>query len=99
MKHGSDRYNKRYSSWTQLVTMLFGILSRCDSMGEACCGMQALVITNNFDITAEEVAFLYKKRWTVGLLSPKMKGNHFNNGFSPKKRDFGRILKLRGVFR
>ncbi len=42
MKHGSNRYYKRYSSWTQLVTMLFGILSRCDSMSEACCGMQAL---------------------------------------------------------
>ncbi len=32
-------------------------------------------ITNNFDITAEEVAFLYKKRWTIELLFKKLKGN------------------------
>lgn len=41
-KHQSDRYYKTYGSWTQLTTMLFGILSRCDSMGEICDGMQAL---------------------------------------------------------
>lgn len=32
-------------------------------------------ITNNFDITTEEVAFLYKKRWTIELLFKKLKGN------------------------
>jgi hypothetical protein len=42
-RHKSDRYYKTFSSWTQLTTMLFGILSRCDSMGEVCDGMQALV--------------------------------------------------------
>lgn len=41
-KHRSDRYYKTFDSWTQLVTMLFGILSRCDSMGETCDGMSAL---------------------------------------------------------
>lgn len=41
-KHESDRYYKRFSSWTQLVTMLFGAYSRCGSMGEVCAGMQAL---------------------------------------------------------
>ena len=41
-KHGSDRYYKRFFSWTQLVTMLFGVFSRCDSMGEICAGMGAL---------------------------------------------------------
>lgn len=40
--HKSDRYYKTFDSWTQLTTMLFGILSRCDSMGEICDGMQAL---------------------------------------------------------
>src|SRR5690606_41130872 len=40
--HKSDRYYKTFDSWTQLMTMLFGILSRCDSMGEICDGMQAL---------------------------------------------------------
>ena len=38
----SDRYYKAFFSWEQLVTMLFGIFSRCDSMGEVCDGMRAL---------------------------------------------------------
>lgn len=38
----SDYYYKSYKSWDQLVTMLFGILSRCDSMGEICEGLKAL---------------------------------------------------------
>lgn len=41
-KHNSDRYYKTFSSWKQLVTMLFGIFSRCDSMGEVCDGMKTL---------------------------------------------------------
>ena len=41
-KHKSDRYYKTYSSRTQLTTMLFGILSRCDSMGEICDGIRAM---------------------------------------------------------
>lgn len=39
---GTDRYYKTYFSWDQLITMLFGIFSRCDSMGEVCDGMRAL---------------------------------------------------------
>ena len=42
LKHCSDRYYKTFDSWTQLTTMLFGIFSRCDSMGEICDGMQGL---------------------------------------------------------
>lgn len=38
----SDRYYKAFSSWDEMVTLLFGILSRCDSMGEVCDGMQTL---------------------------------------------------------
>ena len=38
----SDKYYKTFFSWEQLVTMLFGIFSRCDSMGEVCDGMRAL---------------------------------------------------------
>ncbi|MFA5805037.1 MAG: DUF4372 domain-containing protein, partial [Melioribacteraceae bacterium] len=38
----SDHYYKAYKSWDQMVTMLFGILSRCDSMGEICEGMKAM---------------------------------------------------------
>jgi len=41
-KHKSDRYYKTFDSWTQLVTMLFGAFSRCDSMAEICDGMQGL---------------------------------------------------------
>jgi hypothetical protein len=40
--HQSDRYYKRFDSRTHLITMLFGILSRCDSMGEICEGMHAM---------------------------------------------------------
>jgi hypothetical protein len=39
---GSDRYYKSFFSWEQLIVMLFGIFSRCDSMGEVCDGMRAL---------------------------------------------------------
>ncbi len=38
-------------------------------------------MTNNMDITAEEVAFLYKKRWTIELLFKKMKQNFQLNYF------------------
>lgn len=41
-KHCCDRYYKTFDSWTQLLTMLFGTLSRCDSMGEICDGMKGL---------------------------------------------------------
>ena len=41
-KHNSDKYYKTFSSWKQMVTMLFGIFSRCDSMGEVCDGMKTL---------------------------------------------------------
>jgi hypothetical protein len=41
-KHQTDKYYKTFSSWNQLVTLLFGIFSRCDSMGEICDGMLAM---------------------------------------------------------
>jgi hypothetical protein len=41
-KHQTDRYYKAFPAWIQLVTMLFGVLSRCDSMGEICDGMMAM---------------------------------------------------------
>lgn len=41
-EHGSDRYYKVFKTWTQFVTMMFGILSRCDSMAETCEGMRTL---------------------------------------------------------
>ena len=36
---------------------------------------QYVFISNNFDITAEEVAFIYQKRWQIELLFKKMKQN------------------------
>jgi hypothetical protein len=41
-QHQSDKYYKTFSSWKQVVSMLFGILVRCDSSGELCDGMRAL---------------------------------------------------------
>ena len=42
LEKGSDKYYKTFTSWDQLVTLLFGILSRCDSMGEVCGAMVGL---------------------------------------------------------
>ena len=41
-RHDADRYYKSFKSKTHLITMLFGIPSRCDSMGEICEGMRAM---------------------------------------------------------
>ena len=41
-KHKSDYYYKAYKNRTQSITMLFGILSSCDSMTEICEGLRAM---------------------------------------------------------
>jgi len=41
-KHDADRYYKAFKAKTHLTTMLFGILSRCDSMNEICEGLRAM---------------------------------------------------------
>lgn len=38
----SDRYYKSFKTWPHFVTMMFGILSRCDSMAETCEGLRAM---------------------------------------------------------
>lgn len=38
----ADRYYKAFLSWDQLILMLFGIFSRCDSMSEVCDGLRAM---------------------------------------------------------
>jgi hypothetical protein len=38
----SDKGYRTFMSWEQLISMLFGIFSRCDSSGEVCDGMRAL---------------------------------------------------------
>jgi len=42
IRNESDRYYKSFSSWDEFVTLLFGILTRCDSAREVCDGMAAL---------------------------------------------------------
>ena len=44
----SDRYYKSFFSWDKLVVMLFGIFSRCDSMGEVCDGLRAFAGKLNY---------------------------------------------------
>ena len=34
-----------------------------------------MFICNNFEVTNQEVAFLYKKRWNIELLFKKLKQN------------------------
>jgi hypothetical protein len=41
-KHNADYYYKAFKAKTQLITMLFGIMSRCDSMTEICEGLRAM---------------------------------------------------------
>jgi hypothetical protein len=40
-KHQSDYYYKAFKTRTQIITMLFGIFSRCDSITEICEGLRA----------------------------------------------------------
>jgi len=40
-RHG-DRYYKSFSTWDELVTLLFGVFERCDSAREVCDGMATL---------------------------------------------------------
>ena len=35
----SDRYCKSFSTWDELVTLLFGVFERCDSAREVCDGI------------------------------------------------------------
>ena len=41
-KHQSDHYYKAFKTRTHILTMQFGIFSRCDSMTEICEGLRAL---------------------------------------------------------
>lgn len=41
-KHNADHYYKAFKAKTQLITMLFDIISRCDSMTEICEGLRAM---------------------------------------------------------
>jgi hypothetical protein len=41
-KEKSDRYYKTFSTWDELVTLLFGIYERCDTAREVCDGMATL---------------------------------------------------------
>lgn len=41
-KYNADYYYKSFKAKTHLITVLFGILSRCDSMTEICEGLRAM---------------------------------------------------------
>lgn len=41
-RHNADYYYKAFKAKTHLITVLFGILSRCDSMTEICEGLRAM---------------------------------------------------------
>ncbi len=41
-KQNADHYYKAFKARTHLITVLFGILSRCDSMTEICEGLRAM---------------------------------------------------------
>jgi hypothetical protein len=41
-KHNTDYYYKAFKAKTQLMTVLFGIFNRCDSMTEICEGLRAM---------------------------------------------------------
>ncbi len=41
-KHNADYYYKAFKAKTHLMTVLFGIFSRCDSMNEICEGLRAM---------------------------------------------------------
>jgi len=38
----SDHYYKSFKTWDHFVTMMFGIMSRCDSMAETCEGLRGM---------------------------------------------------------
>ena len=42
LKEQSDRYYKSFSTWDELITLLFGIFTRCDSAREVCDSMATL---------------------------------------------------------
>jgi hypothetical protein len=41
-KNNSDRYYKEFKAWDHFVSLMFGILSRCDSISEIIDGMRGL---------------------------------------------------------
>ena len=42
LSNSSDKYYKSFKTWPHFVTMMFEILSRCDSMAETCEGLRAM---------------------------------------------------------
>jgi len=42
MESKSDRYYKSFSTWDELISLLFGVFTRCDSAREVCDGLAAL---------------------------------------------------------
>ena len=38
-RHQSNRYYKSFSTWDELITLLFGVFERCDSARGVCDGV------------------------------------------------------------
>jgi len=54
----SDYYCKSFSTWDELITLLFGVFERCDSASEVCDGMATMSGKMNYfgmDNRASEV--------------------------------------------
>ena len=47
-RHKGDRYYKSFSTWDELITLLFGVFERCDSAREVCDGMATMSGKLNF---------------------------------------------------
>ena len=54
--HDSERYYKAFKSRTHLITMLFEILSRCDSMTETCEGLRTSSLSTDINADAGQNA-------------------------------------------
>ena len=45
-KYSGDRYVKTFTCWNQLLVMMFGQLSSCDSLREVICIISAIKLSN-----------------------------------------------------
>jgi hypothetical protein len=68
-EHINLKYKESRDSKEEKTVLLRRIMFRDDK------GRHFVFITNNLDITAQEVAAIYKKRWQIELLFKKMKRN------------------------
>lgn len=80
-RYDGNKKVRSFTCWNQMLCMIFGQLTARDSMRDLMLSLEAhkskyyhlglgrdfVFITNNMDLTAIEIALLYKKRWMVEL--------------------------------